>query len=102
MRRILIDHARPPAQKRGGEFEKVQLDEGLVFPLKQSAELLAVDEALERLAKLDERQARIQQKRSRATNALLRAINEGDCTHTIRINRRAAVRGSANTYARGQ
>jgi hypothetical protein len=39
---------------------------------------------------------------ARATKALLRALYEGDCTHTIRINRRAAVRGGANTYARGQ
>jgi RNA polymerase sigma factor (TIGR02999 family) len=60
MRRILIDHARGHLrQKRGGDFEKVVLDEGLVFSPQQSAELLAVDEALERLAKLDERQARI-------------------------------------------
>ena len=73
MRRILIDHARPPAQKRGGEFEKVQLDEGLVFPLKQSPELLALDEALERLAKLDERQARIQQKRSTCDEGALKS-----------------------------
>jgi RNA polymerase sigma factor (TIGR02999 family) len=60
MRRILIDHARGHLrQKRGGEFEKVVLDEGLVSSPEQSAELLAVDEALERLAKLDERQARV-------------------------------------------
>ncbi len=60
MRRILIDHARGHLrQKRGGEFEKVVLDEGLVFSPAQSVELLAVDEALERLAKLDERQARV-------------------------------------------
>jgi RNA polymerase sigma factor (TIGR02999 family) len=56
----LIDHARGHLrQKRGGEFQKVVLDEGLVFSPEQSAELLAVDEALERLAKLDERQARV-------------------------------------------
>jgi RNA polymerase sigma-70 factor (ECF subfamily) len=47
MRRILIDHARGHLrQKRGAEFEKVVLDEGLVFSPEQSAELLAVDEAL--------------------------------------------------------
>lgn len=60
MRRILIDHARGhQRQKRGGEYEKVVLNEALVFSPEQSAELLAVDEALERLAKLDERQARV-------------------------------------------
>jgi RNA polymerase sigma-70 factor (ECF subfamily) len=60
MRRILIDHARGHLrQKRGGEYEKVVLDEGLIFSPEQSAELLAVDEALKRLARRDERQARV-------------------------------------------
>jgi RNA polymerase sigma-70 factor (ECF subfamily) len=60
MRRILIDHARGHLrQKRGGEYEKVVLNEALVFSPEQSAELLAVDEALEKLARLDERQARV-------------------------------------------
>ena len=60
MRRILIDHARGHLrQKRGGEHKKVSLDDALAFSEQQSAELLAVDESLERLAKLDGRQARI-------------------------------------------
>ena len=60
MRRILIDHARGHLrQKRGGEYEKVVLNEALVFSPEKSAELLAVDEALERLARFDERQARV-------------------------------------------
>lgn len=60
MRRILIDHARGHLrQKRGGEYKKVSLNEAFVFSPEQSAELLAVDAALERLAKLDERQARV-------------------------------------------
>ncbi len=60
MRRILIDHARGHLrQKRGGEHRKVSLDEAFIFSEQQSAELLAVDESLSRLAKLDERQGRI-------------------------------------------
>jgi RNA polymerase sigma-70 factor (ECF subfamily) len=60
MRRILIDHARGHLrQKRGGEHKKVSLDDALVFSEQQSTELLAVDESLERLARLDGRQARI-------------------------------------------
>jgi RNA polymerase sigma-70 factor, ECF subfamily len=60
MRRILIDHARGHLrEKRGGEFQKVSLDEALVFSEQQSKELLAVDEALQRLAKMDPRQARV-------------------------------------------
>jgi RNA polymerase sigma-70 factor, ECF subfamily len=60
MRRILIDHARGHLrQKRGGEHQKVLLDEALVFSEQQSAEILAVDESLKRLEKVDPRQARV-------------------------------------------
>lgn len=60
MRRILIDHARGHArQKRGGEQKKVSLDEAFVFSEQHADELLAVDDSLNRLAKLDPRQARV-------------------------------------------
>ena len=60
MRRILIDHARGHVrQKRGGEQKKVSLDEAFVFSEKQADELLAVDDSLNLLAKLDPRQARV-------------------------------------------
>src|SRR5271166_4325203 len=52
MRRILIDHARSHLrEKRGGAQEFVPLDEALVFSPGQSAELVRLDDALERLAK---------------------------------------------------
>lgn len=60
MRRILIDHARARVRmKRGSGGQKLTLDEGLVLTEARSAELVAVDSALDRLAKLDPRQARI-------------------------------------------
>jgi RNA polymerase sigma-70 factor, ECF subfamily len=60
MRQILIDHARRHLRaKRGGERSAEPLDEALVFAPGQSAELVRLDEALERLAKLDSRQSRI-------------------------------------------
>jgi RNA polymerase sigma factor (TIGR02999 family) len=60
MRRILIDHARGHTrQKRGGEQRKVSLDEAFVFSERQADELLAVDNSLNRLAKIDPRQARV-------------------------------------------
>jgi RNA polymerase sigma-70 factor, ECF subfamily len=60
MRRILIDHARGHLrQKRGGEHQKVSLDEAFIFSEQQSAELLALDESLQRLTKMDARQGRI-------------------------------------------
>lgn len=60
MRRILIDHARGHLrQKRGGVVVVVPLDEALVFSPDHSQELLRLDEALDRLAKLDARQSHI-------------------------------------------
>jgi len=60
MRRILVDHARGHTrQKRGGEIQKVSLDEAFVFAEQQADELLAVDDSLNVLAKIDPRQARV-------------------------------------------
>lgn len=60
MRRILIDHARGHLrEKRGAGQRAVPLEEALVFAPEQSLELVRLDESLERLAKLDARQARI-------------------------------------------
>jgi RNA polymerase sigma-70 factor, ECF subfamily len=61
MRRVLIDHAvARRAQKRGGGQPVEALDgDPLVMVEDHSAELLDLDHALERLASLDERQARI-------------------------------------------
>lgn len=60
MRRILIDHARGHSrQKRGGDEQKISLDEALVFSEQQADELLAVDDSLNQLAKIDPRQAKI-------------------------------------------
>lgn len=61
MRHILIDHARGRVRaKRGGEGQRrIFLDEGLLLSDALSEELLALDDALDRLARLDPRQARI-------------------------------------------
>jgi RNA polymerase sigma-70 factor (ECF subfamily) len=60
MRHILIDHARGHVRaKRGGAKEALSLDDALVFSDEKSAELLAVDEAMQRLAKLDPRQGKV-------------------------------------------
>ena len=60
MRRVLIDHARGRLRdKRGGGQPLVALDEALVFSPEQSSALVALDGALERLAALDARQAKI-------------------------------------------
>ena len=60
MRQILIERARArDAQKRGGGRARVTLDEGLLAGDAQAVDLLAVDEALIRLASIDARQARL-------------------------------------------
>jgi RNA polymerase sigma factor (TIGR02999 family) len=60
MRRILVDHARQrQAKRRGGAQAKVSLEEALVISEGRSADLIALDEALDRLAALDPQQARI-------------------------------------------
>lgn len=60
MRQILIDHARAHHYaKRGGGARKVPLDEAADVTEQRAAELVALDEALEGLATLDQRKARI-------------------------------------------
>jgi RNA polymerase sigma-70 factor, ECF subfamily len=60
MRRILVDYARRHhASKRGGDLYKLSLDEALVTSEEKGADLLALDEALDRLAAIDPRQSRV-------------------------------------------
>ena len=60
MRRILVDHARRrDAEKRGGSQMRLTLDEGLAVANETDVDLLAIDEALDRLAVIDEQQARV-------------------------------------------
>lgn len=65
MRQILVDHARSrAAARRGGDQQRISLDDALLFSEDQAAELVAFDEALSRLAALDERKSRIIEMRS--------------------------------------
>lgn len=61
MRRILVDHARRrTAAKRAGD--RIALDETKLWPatkIGQAEEILAVDEVLTRLGRLDSQQARV-------------------------------------------
>jgi RNA polymerase sigma factor (TIGR02999 family) len=59
MRRILIDSARARQyQKRGAGAQKVSLVEGLLVD-EPGRELVALDDALNELAKLDERKSKV-------------------------------------------
>lgn len=60
MRRVLIDHARRyHALKRPGSRQRIPLEETELPVEERAGVLLALDEALERLAQLDGRQARV-------------------------------------------
>lgn len=60
MRRILVDAARTRgASKRGGAMEKVALEEGLLAAPAKDREIVALDDALNALAKEDPRKARV-------------------------------------------
>lgn len=60
MRRILLDYARKHhAAKRGGPREKVRIDEALLVSDDQLEAVLAIDESLSRLEKIDPRQSRV-------------------------------------------
>ncbi|HEY1272980.1 MAG TPA: sigma-70 family RNA polymerase sigma factor [Terriglobales bacterium] len=61
MRRILVDHARGhQADKRGGSAIKLPLDEGIRGePKQEEMELVALDAALTRLARMDPEQGRL-------------------------------------------
>jgi RNA polymerase sigma factor (TIGR02999 family) len=59
MRRILVDHARRRQAKKRDAGRPITLDDELAGANPATEEVLAVDEALQRLAALDARQARI-------------------------------------------
>ena len=60
MRRILVDYARNRAYtKRGGDAQRVTLDEDLIVSEERSSNVVALDEALNELANFDERKSKV-------------------------------------------
>jgi len=60
MRQILVDYARRHgAAKRGGSVCKLSLDEGTMMPRRKDVDVVALDDALIGLAKIDPRQSRV-------------------------------------------
>jgi RNA polymerase sigma factor (TIGR02999 family) len=60
MRRILVDHARAHnTEKRGGQARKLSLDEAIAVGNERPVDLIALDEALERLAQMDAEKCRL-------------------------------------------
>jgi len=60
MRRILVDFARNRKyQKRGGNLNRVTLDDALGLASEPGADIVALDDALQELAKIDPRKAKV-------------------------------------------
>jgi RNA polymerase sigma factor (TIGR02999 family) len=60
MRSVLVDHSRrKQAQKRGAGWQRLHASDAAVIPVRDIEELLALDEALDRLERLDPRQCQI-------------------------------------------
>ena len=60
MRRILVDHARKHrAKKRGGGARKMRLEPDMVASSEEDLDLVALDEALNKLAEVDPRKSRV-------------------------------------------
>lgn len=59
MRQILVDYARSHGAAKRGADRRVELDASLVLPQVRATDVIALDDALSDLARLDEQQSRI-------------------------------------------
>ena len=59
MRRVLVDHARAKQAQKRDFGQKVAFDEAVSFPVEKELDLLALEEALTSLEKIDARQAKL-------------------------------------------
>jgi RNA polymerase sigma factor (TIGR02999 family) len=60
IRRVLVDHARKrDADRRGGAWKRIELEDSFALTSESSTDLVALDSALTKLASLSERQARV-------------------------------------------
>lgn len=88
MRQVLIDHARArAAEKRGGDRQRVPLDAVLVEIEERAVDLLALEEALERLTEVDEQLARIVELR------FFTGLDHGEAAAALGLSTRTVERG---------
>ena len=60
MRRILVDHARRRKyEKRGGEAHRISFDEAMAVSRERGTDLVALDDALDKLATIDARKSKV-------------------------------------------
>ena len=95
MRRILVDHARTrDALKRGGDKLKLSLDAAMLVAVNEKdVDLIALDEALTKLAKIDEQQVRIVELR------FFSGLSEAEAAEVLNISRATATRDWAMAKA---
>src|SRR5262249_50227876 len=87
MRHILVDHARTKNRdKRSGGGQRITLDDTVTPSPTGTLDLLAVEEALEKLAALSERKARLVELRFFA------GLSEEDAADAVGISRSMASR----------
>ena len=87
MRRILVDHARQhQAAKRGGDRERIVFDENLMGGPPQTENLLALEDALVKLAQLDPQQARIVELR------FFGGLNVAEVAEAMQMSKRSVER----------
>jgi RNA polymerase sigma factor (TIGR02999 family) len=87
MRRVMVDHARERhAIKRGGDGLKVSLDAAALVTKTRSEELLALDEALERLRAQDPRKGQIVELR------YFGGLNVEEAAEFLKLSRRTVER----------
>jgi RNA polymerase sigma-70 factor, ECF subfamily len=103
MRRILVDYSRGhDAKKRGSDFEKVFLEETELILAGKALDLIAVDEALTRLAQVDAQQARLVEMRFFAGLSLEEAASAlGVSRTTVKRNWKLSKAWLARELRRG-
>jgi RNA polymerase sigma factor (TIGR02999 family) len=99
MRNLLVDNARAHrARKRGGANQQVTLDDAVAFEDARSVDLIALDEALTRLAAFDPRQSRIVELR------FFGGLNLDEVAEVLHISDRTVKRDwrMARSWLKGQ
>ena len=99
MRRILVNHAKAKAtQKRGGGREPAELDDAAAAFGERSIDLIALDDALDRLARLDPTQARLVELR------FFGGMSVAECARELNVSERTVHYewAHARAWLRGQ
>lgn len=87
MRQILVDHARTRnAAKRGSAPIRLSLDDVVLSAADRAGSIIAIDEALDRLEKLDPRQANIVEMR------FFGGLSNSEIAENLKVSERTIVR----------